>query len=570
MYTKNIVLLIAFLFLNIHFLYSSNNINSVNPVKKEILIEILGNDILDKETLEIELGIDSNLFNLYKIFKASKINIQDINVFKESILGVYKENGFLDTKIKIIKTKQKVIYNIQEGKSLIFKNFIINNKIKGINVYKMLNINLGERFNSNKISKLKDDINYKLLSLNYPLPNFKLNVVLNEEDTTLTMNINIPDNKKYIIKTINIYNDTNIDNGYILEKIQLNEGKYYKYIDEKITLENLKKLNMFQNIRVQKKLNGSDLIVNIYINHILNNKYKASLGFDTDEFIKGKIFFKNSNFFNTYGNITTNIKASQVNQYLFSKYNNHYSTKTTYFINTLLEHKQNSKFEFITYNLENGIKYDFIGDNYFIIRYSKNNIIYDFIKNQKTNYDINSLIYKFELKTTRTDELGFNIEEGEKFNFYIEKSFYSNIDFVKVKSNLLKLKDFMGNKFLLKLKYYFIKELKSNSLPTPLLFPVGGMLSNRGIDYEYTYTDNLFENTMEVHTKVRKDLFIATFEDYSYFKNIQTNKYESVFSIGAGLRFKTKIGVFKLDIAKKVNDFENSTYKFNFGYGYDF
>jgi len=566
--TKKILLLISLFLTNLLFLNSNSDVD-IKEVP-EISIEILGNDLLNTEELEMELGIDSNLFNFYKIFKNTKIKENEILNFKNNIISVYKDYGFLDTKIKIIHTKQKIIYNIKEGKSLIFKNFVINNKVGEINIYKMLNINLGDRFNSSKISLLKEKINNTLLSLNYPLPNFKINIVLNEEDTTLTLHIDIPLNKKYIVKSINIHNDTNISNVYLLEKIQLRKNKYYNNSDELKTLYNLKKLNMFQNIRIQKKLINDELIINVYIKHILNNKYKASIGFDTDEYVKGKLFFKHSNFLNTYGNITTNIKASQINQYLFLRYDNHLSTKTNYFINTLLEHKQNNKFEFISYNLENGIKYNLIGNNYFIIRYSKNNIIYDFIKNQKTNYDIYSFIYKFELKKTINDKLGFNVEEGEKFNFYMEKSFYSNIDFIKVKSKLLKLKDFMGNKILLKLKYYFIKELNSNPIPTPLLFPVGGILSNRGLDYEYTYTDNLFENTIEIHTKVRKDLYIAVFEDYSYFKNIATKKYEDIFSIGTGLRFKTKIGVFKLDVAKKVNDFENSTYKINFGYGYDF
>jgi len=564
------LLLLSLLFIH-NFIYA-DNVRKIKEVKN-ILIEVIGNDILKTDILEEELGIDANLFNLYKVFNRSKIDIKDINNFKDEILQVYKDYGFINTNIKIIKSKNKIIYNIQEGKSLIFKNFIVENKIPEIDIYKIINVDLGERFNSNKLAILRNNINTKLLKMDYPMPKFKINVVLDESDNTLSLNINIPKNKKEKITKINLFNDTNIKDEYINDKISLLVNEKYLYKNETETLRNLKRLNLFQNIRIQKKLVDKELVINIYIRHILKNKYKASIGFDTDEFIKGKLFFKNSNFLNTYGNITTNIKASNINQYMFLKYNKLYSTNSTYFINTLLEHKQNNKFEFITYNIDNGFKYKFIGDNYFIYRYSKNNIIYDFLKNQKTDYDINSLIYKFELKKTTNDNIGFVIIEGEKFNFLIEKSFKSfssNINFIKVKSKFIKLKDILGNKILIKLKYYFIKELNNNFLPTPLLFPVGGILSNRGIDYEYTYTDNLFENTFEIHTKIMKNLYIATFEDYSYFKNNATNKYESIISVGSGLRFKTKIGVFKLDIAKKVNDYKNNSYKFNFGYGYDF
>ena len=99
----------------------------VPNLEKDYKIEIsgVGKDIATK--VIDNTAIKNNLFYKYG-FLNYNIKHSSIKKIKQEIKEFFKNDGYKDTKVKIIELKSKIIFNIELGSPLIFKNIIIDDK----------------------------------------------------------------------------------------------------------------------------------------------------------------------------------------------------------------------------------------------------------------------------------------------------------------------------------------------------------------------------------------------------------------------------------------------------------
>jgi translocation and assembly module TamA len=121
-----------------------------------------------------------------------------------------------------------------------------------------------------------------------------------------------------------------------------------------------------------------------------------------------------------------------------------------------------------------------------------------------------------------------------------------------------------------------LEDKSFRELPASLRFFTGGDRSVRGYDYqslgpkndkgEVTGGKNLFVGSMEVEKAIFSDWGVATFYDvgnaFNSFSNIKF--YQGV---GVGVRYYTKVGPIKLDVARQVG-VKNPGFKIHFSFGF--
>jgi len=567
---KNYLNLLVLLFLTIIFTYAAE----VNIKSKYKILEISGITNKKKSNLLKKLTIEKSLLNTLKLsdYKISETEEEDI---KKEIINFFKDDGYKNTTVTILRLDKKIVYNIKLGKPLIFKNIIIKdaNNYSKSKLYKLIQFNLGDRFTNKKYKKSINKINNFLLNKNISTPKFTFNIELDKEDM-LTARLTLQKQlEKQVIKDIKIYNHTDIPTDLINKNIFLKKGTVYNYNIEQKTYRKLKSLGLFDVVTIEKTNRSQGLQINIYIKNETPTKYKASLGYNTGEKIKVKFKLKTPNISKTLINVNTNVDVTAINQLISVNYGKQYNYNYPY--NTVnIEHKKASKYEYYNIKLVAGTKLSFfnVQSNLFF-KHSDNKILYDYINNTKGNYNYNSvnfIVKKIKLKKDINNiyyKSGYTFKAGFE---YAPASINKEIKFLKMNFEYaLRKKIYFNNALWLKMKYKTIQNLGVSLLPTPLLIPVGGTLSNRGLNYEDYYTNSLIELNADIETRVSDNFYVSSLMDSSIFKDIQTNKNENIISVGLGIHYITKIGIFKLDIAKQISA-NDSNIKYNLGYGYDF
>lgn len=326
---------------------------------------------------------------------------------------------------------------------------------------------------------------------------------------------------------------------------------------------------MFKNINIEyKDINDKEVIMYILLKNKIEKKYKISIGYDTNELLSLKINFNSSNILNTFGNINNKFKITKNNKKISNIYKK-YLNNNEYIMNNLYFEKETNK-EFEINILKTIIKYSKKKDkkeNNYYFTYSTNKVVED----EKIDlYNISTIGYKFIFNNIKKDKNNIIPLDGYKFLFnteYGNKYIGSDYNFIKLSTKisfLIKLHKY--NNLFIKSKYIKTFSLNKKPIPNSYLIPVGGSFSNRGINYESYFAEELIEENIELNTRINKDIFISNFFDYSLI-----NKKTTISSIGIGVRYITKIGTFKLDFAQNLDNKKNiKKIKINFGYGYDF
>lgn len=112
--------------------------------------------------------------------------------------------------------------------------------------------------------------------------------------------------------------------------------------------------------------------------------------------------------------------------------------------------------------------------------------------------------------------------------------------------------------------------LNSPQLFTNELYRIGGFRSIRGIDEQSIYASSYAIGTVEYRFLFEQNSALLLFADGAYYENHSVGRHisDTPYSIGAGIMFETKAGIFQLNYAighQFNNPFDVRTGKINFG-----
>ncbi len=298
--------------------------------------------------------IISEEYKFWKFISGKKyLNENIISIDKRLLKNFYLNQGYFNVKINSTFAKAidqesfELIYNINANEKIFFNNFSIElpNDFDNEN-YKKIN-NLfddlkGEPYSINRIDRILKKINDISISEQYVSSNAFAEEIVYEDKIDLKFIINKVDT--VFINKINIFGNNVTNEAVIRNQFELDEGDPFNEILFTRTINNIKSLNFFKDVKseILENTTENSKTININLEEKPTGEIMAGAGFGTSgttttfgikennylgnglsvdakldlsqESIKGKFSLKNPNYNNSDKSIFTNIQSSETDR----------------------------------------------------------------------------------------------------------------------------------------------------------------------------------------------------------------------------------------------------------------
>ncbi len=315
-------------------------------------IKFLGNKIYkDRKLKNI---IVSEEYKFWKFISGKKfLNESLIELDKNLLRNFYRNKGYYDVEINtsfakyINESEFELIYNIDAKNKFYFgkletklpvdfnpENFV---KIKNL----LLKVE-GEPYSINILENILDEIDNVIV--NDEFRNVDINVEENILDDKININFIVDETPSFIVEKINIFGNNVTRESVIRNQLVLDEGDYFNKILEKKSINNLRSLNFFKNVKSELKTGTetNSKVINISVEEKPTGEISAGAGVGSNgetlmfavkennylgkgvsvngnvllnsESIKGTFGFYNPNFKNTNKSIYGNIQSIETDR----------------------------------------------------------------------------------------------------------------------------------------------------------------------------------------------------------------------------------------------------------------
>ena len=282
-------------------------------------ISFIGNKIFKDQKLKSV--IISEEYKFWKILSGKKYLNEKITKFDEQLLkNFYLNKGYYNVSINSSFAKKfddgtfELIYNIDAKNKINFGNlelilpqdYEINNFNKIINLFDQLK---DTPYSLNKIKNILDDID--LIVLNEQFESIKATVEEKIIGNKLNLRFIISETEKRFVEKINIFGNNVTEETVIRNQLLVDEGDPYNEILSTRSINNIKSLNFFKNVK-SEILEGSEpntKIINISVEEKPTGEIMAGAGFGTSgsSFMLG---VKENNFLGRGISLDTNLNLS--------------------------------------------------------------------------------------------------------------------------------------------------------------------------------------------------------------------------------------------------------------------
>ena len=279
-------------------------------------INFVGNKIYKNK--DLKNIIISEEYKFWKFISGKKfLNEEIINIDKRLLRNFYLNRGFYNVEIlssyaKLIKDNEfELIFNINAGSKIYFGSLKLSlplnyDKDNFLDLSETLDQLSGTPYSINSINKIVEEIDNIALSEQYETIDVKVNENLNLNKLDLEFIIN--ESEKSFIKKINILGNNVTRENVIRNQFEIDEGDFYNDILYNKTLNNLKSLNFFKDVKgnISNANNTNDKVIDITVEEKPTGEIGASLGFATDDTNFG-FFVKENNYLGKGIGLTSNI-----------------------------------------------------------------------------------------------------------------------------------------------------------------------------------------------------------------------------------------------------------------------
>ena len=329
--------------INIKYIFS---LGEKSKIRK---ITFLGNKIFKDKKLKSVILTEE--YKFWKFISGKKYLNEALIKYDQSLLkNFYLNKGFYNVKInssfsKIIKNNEfELIYNIDAGPKIYFNEFKLNLPIDfDVNNYEEINKFFsdlkGKYYSLYHVEKILNKI--ETITINEQ--NESIDAQIEEEIISDKINIsfNIKETPKSYIKKINVFGNNVTDETVIRNQVALDEGDPFNKILYSKSINNIKSLNFFRDVKgeVIEDVTNNTKIINISIEEKPTGEIFAGAGTGTNgttvsfgvrennylgkgvlldtnanispDSIKGRFLLENPNYKNSDKSVNLGIQASE-------------------------------------------------------------------------------------------------------------------------------------------------------------------------------------------------------------------------------------------------------------------
>ena len=319
--------------------------------------------------------IVSEKFKFWKFLSGKKyLNENVISLDKRLIRNFYLNKGYYNVQVnssfaKLINdTEFELIYNINANDKVYFGDLFLNlpddyDEVNFKNIQDLFDEIKGSNYSLNKITEILNEIDNVILNEQYE--SIKASVDEKLADNKLNIEFNISETEKLFIERINIYGNNVTSENVIRNQLFIDEGDPFNEILETKSINNIKSLNFFKDVR-SEILPGTDdtsKIINISVEEKPTGEIMAGAGFGTTgtsfvigvkennflgrgisldsnlnvgtDSVKGELSFVNPQFNNSDKSLSFNISATEIDRLKASGYK---TNRTGFSIGTKFEY----------------------------------------------------------------------------------------------------------------------------------------------------------------------------------------------------------------------------------------
>ena len=486
----------------------------------------------------------------------------EIEEYQTLLTEYFQSFGFYKTDINITEKDDYIDVNIN-------KNEVIKVTSIKIEPAKELRRGIlfkeGSAFNTASFTATKKGLERYLLEEGYPKYAFDAKAYVDLDAYEVKLEFHVDKNDSYNLGETTIVGREDVDEEIIREQIAYKKGDKYNIADLEKTYDQLYELGVYDYILVEPKLDGneSEVPVDIELKMGETKFLKGSVGYNTDEGARGGISWTDKNFFGNLKVFDIGVKATEIG---YEAYNILYHPRVIlpYVGKITLENNINyHKYRYDTFDETALINRFTVGkralglEHYFglLTEYSKIDAKVASAENESGNYFINSLFYRVLIDKRDSTT---NARNGYYVSLYLEKSMKaigSDLEYFKALLELRYIKSF-GDRWTFGTKVR--TGAINDDVPIFKRFFTGGSFSNRGYEHrELGPKDaagiplggvSLVDVLSEVRYRVWQKLSLVAFYDTSMLSR-EPQKFDADFygSYGAGVRYLTPIGPFRLD-----------------------
>ena len=295
------------------------NLGKKSKIKK---ITFVGNKVFkDKKLRRI---ITSSEYKFWKFISGRKYLNQNSVIFDERLLkNFYKNNGYYNVKInssfaKLIDDNNfELIFNIDSGSKISFGDLNLNLPSdfdeKNFNSIKKLFKKIkGKPYSINTIDKILEEIDSITALEQYKF--IKASVIENIDQNLINLEFIVKEGEKFYVNRINILGNTITAENVIRNQLELDEGDPFSEILVNKSINNIKSLNFFKQVKSKIEHNDENKTksINIFVEEKPTGEIYASAGAGTSGTSFG-FGIKENNFLGNGIRLDTNtlISASQ-------------------------------------------------------------------------------------------------------------------------------------------------------------------------------------------------------------------------------------------------------------------
>ena len=237
--------------------------------------------------------IISEEYKFWKFISGKKYLNENIIAFDERLLkNFYRNKGFYAVKVNSSFAKLynddefELVYNIDAKDKYYFNDLVIqlpdDFDVSNYEELKTFLNNLkGQVYSINTVSKILDKID--LISINEQYESVKATVSENIVSNKINLSFNIEETERFLVERINIYGNSITRENVIRNQLIIDEGDPYNEILAKKSINEIKSLNFFSDVKTEV-VDGQDLnskIINITVEEKPTGEIMAGAGFGT-------------------------------------------------------------------------------------------------------------------------------------------------------------------------------------------------------------------------------------------------------------------------------------------------
>ena len=453
-------------------------------------------------------------------------------------------------------------------------------------------------FTPKEVSSLMEKILTYCDNNGYPFARVKLDSVV-IEDNAISARLKVTKHRLIKIDSFLVIGTANIKKRYLYRYLHIKEGDLYDEHQIRQIEQRIRQLPFVKQTKQQLvKITDKDTKLILFLDKKSASQFDGIIGLQPQ--INGKTVLTGNVNIKLYNSIfrrgelfnlnwqrlqfqTQDFKSNVVYPYLFN---------TPLGIDYSLSiYKRDTTYIDIQNNI--GVQYLFSGLNYFKVFFKQRNTnllstagytglttLPDYADISTGAYGVSFFYEKLNYKFNPRSGVSVNVSGSAgnrtiRKNSKLDDELYSNVRLISTQYQV----DANLACYIPLFKYSTIKmafqggSLNSPQLFTNELYRIGGFKSIRGIDEQSIYASSFGIGSIEYRFLFEQNSAFLLFADGGWYENMSYNnpnakKQDTPYSVGAGVMFQSKAGVFQLNYAighQYNNDFSFRSGKINFG-----